>query len=161
MAGRVRVLFVCMGNICRSPTAEGVFRHLVHEAGLDAYFVIDSAGTSWYHIGDPPDERSVTTALRRGVRVAGRARAFTQADLKDFDHIIVMDDDNRAGVLRLADAGVSSRVQLLREFDADAHGEMDVPDPYYGGSRGFDDVFDIIERSCRALLEQMRAEHGW
>ncbi len=158
---KARVVFVCMGNICRSPTAEGVFRHLVHQANLDEHFQIDSAGTSWYHIGDPPDDRSVATALRRGVTVEGRARAFTQADLTAFDYIIVMDRDNRDGVLALADGESAKRVKLLRELDADANDELEVPDPYYGGSQGFDNVFDIIERSCRALLEHIRAEHGW
>jgi protein-tyrosine phosphatase len=160
MGTKARVLFVCMGNICRSPTAAGVFRHLVHEANLEADFMIDSAGTSWYHIGDPPDERSVATARRRGVLVEGKARAFTKADLNDFDYIIVMDEDNREGVLRLADGQSAERVRLLREFDADAQGELDVPDPYYGGSRGFDNVFDIIERSCRALLARIQEERG-
>lgn len=158
---KLKVLFVCLGNICRSPLAEGVFRHLVEQAGLADRFEIDSAGTSSYHIGDAPDHRTSAVALARGVRLSGTARQLTAADLQRFDYVLVMDDDNLRAVRRLADAQPPrAQIRLLREFDGDAKGELDVPDPYYGGARGFENVHDIVERSCGVLLEQLRAQHG-
>jgi protein-tyrosine phosphatase len=160
MEDRTKVVFVCTGNICRSPTAEGVFRHLVREAGLSHRFEIDSAGTSSYHIGEAPDPRSAATAERRGVPLTGVARKLRSHDLDEFDFVILMDGDNLAAVEQLA-GGTRANVRLLREFDADAAGNLDVPDPYYGGSRGFDNVYDIIERSCRSMLDEIRRERGW
>jgi protein-tyrosine phosphatase len=158
---KLSVLFVCLGNICRSPLAEGVFRHLVQEAGLDGAFDIDSAGTSSYHIGDPPDHRTTAVARTRGVRLTGAARQLTGEDLEQFDYIMVMDEDNHHAVKRIARTRAGrARVHLLREFDAEANGDLDVPDPYYGGTRGFEDVHDIVERSCRALLDHLRTQHG-
>ena len=155
-----RILFVCMGNICRSPLAESVFRHLARERGVEHLFEIDSAGTSGYHAGDPPDPRSVATALARGVDVTGVSRPLGERDLREFDYVIVMDTDNRSFVDRLgARAGGSARVHRLREWDPEGTG-LDVPDPYYGGARGFDDVHDIVERSCAALLDHLLAERG-
>jgi protein-tyrosine phosphatase len=152
---RMRVLFVCMGNICRSPLAEAVFRHLVRERGVEERFEIDSAGTSGYHVGDPPDPRSVATARARGVSVAGASRPLTERDLHDFDFVIVMDAENRSDVDRLrAAAGGAARVHRLREWDPE-RGGLDVPDPYYGGVRGFEEVHDIVERSCMALLDHL------
>jgi|SRR5690606_415294 len=151
---QISVLFVCLGNICRSPLAESVFRHLVREAGVEDRFVIDSAGTSDYHAGDPPDSRSVATARARGVEVTGTSRQLRPEDLRTFDYVIVMDGSNLAEVRRLHErTGGYSRVHLLREWDPEGGG--DVPDPYYGGARGFDDVHDIVERSARALLEDL------
>lgn len=154
----IRVLFVCLGNICRSPLAESIFRHIVRREGVEDRFEIDSAGTSGYHIGDAPDARTVETARNRGVHVSGSARQLTVDDLEQFDYVIVMDASNLSTVKRLAaGAGVSAKVHLLREWDPKGR-DRDVPDPYYGGDRGFDDVQDIVERSCERLLEHLLAE---
>ena len=157
---KLKVLFVCLGNICRSPLAEGVFRHLVANAGLADHFTIDSAGTSSYHTGDPPDARTAAVALARGVRLSGAARQVLARDLEDFDYVLVMDEENLESVKRLA-KGKSSQatIKLLREFDPHATSNLNVPDPYYGGPRGFENVHDIVERSCAALLAHIRAEN--
>lgn len=149
---RTRVLFVCLGNICRSPLAESVFRKLVDEADLSARFEIDSAGTSGYHSGAGPDSRTVRTARARGLEVTGTSRQLTVEDLEYFDHVIVMDRENLANVERLADRSeATAQIRLLRDWDEIDPGG-DVPDPYYGGPRGFDEVQDIVERSCESLL---------
>jgi protein-tyrosine phosphatase len=154
-----RVLFVCLGNICRSPLAESIFKHQIRQRGVERLFEVDSAGTSNYHIGDPPDPRSVATARARGVDVTGAGRQLTADDLKTFDYVIVMDRENLAAVRRLSSrAGEgSARVHLLREWDS-LERSADVPDPYYGGPRGFDAVHDIVERSCAALLDELLAD---
>jgi protein-tyrosine phosphatase len=158
----VKVLFVCLGNICRSPVAEGVFRHLVTSEGLEHRFEIDSAGTSSYHEGEPPDRRAAAEAARRGIRLTGRARGITLEDVERFDYVVVMDRDNLAQVQRLARRAQScGEVRLLREFDSEANGDLDVPDPYYGGPKGFELVHDIDERSCRALLDHIRTERAF
>jgi protein-tyrosine phosphatase len=150
-----RVLFVCMGNICRSPLAEGVFRHLVDERGLTAEFEIDSAGTGAWHAGNPPDPRSREVAERHGVALDGqRARQVVEDDLRVFDWIIAMDDENLDELSRRFPDLQKERVVKLRDFDPDGPG--DVPDPYYGGVRGFDDVYEMVDRSCRAFLEACR-----
>jgi protein-tyrosine phosphatase len=158
---KLRVLFVCLGNICRSPLAEGVFKHLVSEAGLAKHFEIDSAGTASYHVGDPPDPRTSAVARARGILLTSRARQLARSDLQSFDYVIVMDSENRHHVERLArHEARRAAIHMLRDFDADANGDIDVPDPYYGGPRGFDDVHDIVERSCRRLLDHLRQLHG-
>lgn len=159
-ADPIRVLFVCMGNICRSPVAEAVFRHQVREAGLEDRFEIDSAGTSGYHDGDPPDLRSTETARRRGIELTGRSRRVLPDDLRRFDYVIAMDADNERELRRvLAGSGGAARVHRLREWDPQPdHG--DVPDPYYGGGRGFDDVHDIVERASAAFLAHLVLTHG-
>jgi protein-tyrosine phosphatase len=152
------VLFVCLGNICRSPLAEGIFRHLVREREVEHLFRIDSAGTSGYHAGSPPDSRSVVTARARGVVVEGRSRQIVEEDLYAYDWVIVMDEENLHAVRRLAEgASGRARIHLLREWDPDAQG-ADVPDPYYGGPRGFEDVHDIVARSCERLLDGLLDE---
>lgn len=161
MSEKLRVLFVCMGNICRSPLAEGVFRHFVQRAGLNDNFEIDSAGTSSYHVGEPPDARSAAVARQRGIMLTGKARAISATDLGHFDYVIVMDDENLSRVQRLAAKRPGrAHVHLLREFDAEAQGDLAVPDPYYGGAHGFEDVHDIVERSCTALLTHLRERHN-
>jgi protein-tyrosine phosphatase len=157
-ANRTAVLFVCLGNICRSPLAEAVFRHQVRQRHLEHLFEIDSAGTAGYHAGDPPDARSVATARERGVVVEGCSRKLLPEDLHRHEYVIVMDSENLRNVQQLAArAGGRARIHLLREWDPDFPGG-DVPDPYYGGPRGFDDVQDIVERSCERLLEDILAE---
>ncbi|HEX8119768.1 MAG TPA: low molecular weight protein-tyrosine-phosphatase [Solirubrobacteraceae bacterium] len=147
----MRLLFVCLGNICRSPTAEGVMRHLVREAGLEDRIEIDSAGTGGWHVGAPPDERATEAARRRGIAVEGAARRFDPADFDRFDLILAMDRENLRDLRALApDEEAAAKVRLLRGRD------LDVPDPYYGGPDGFDEVLDQVEEACRALLEEIR-----
>jgi protein-tyrosine phosphatase len=158
----VSVLFVCLGNICRSPLAEGVFRGLVREAGLEDRFEVDSAGTSGYHDGECADPRTVDVARRRGIALESVSRRINVRDLHRFHYILAMDDDNLAELNRLADqADVDAPVRLLREYDPEAVGDLDVPDPYFGGARGFERVQDIVERSCIGLLQAIRDERGW
>jgi protein-tyrosine phosphatase len=152
-----RILFVCLGNICRSPLAESVFRHLARERGVAEWFEVDSAGTSGWHEGSPPDARTTRTALGRGIEVAGASRRLSADDLHRFDYLIAMDGANRAEIAALqARAGGAARVHLLREWDPEG-GKPDVPDPYDGGARGFEEVHDIVERSCAALLDDLVA----
>ena len=157
----MRILFVCMGNICRSPTAEGVLRAMVREAGLEDRVEIDSAGTGGWHAGSPPDERSAAAALRRGITLDGAARQVTAADLSSFDLVLAMDRENLRALRALAPDAAAGRIHLLREYDpaAVAARDLDVPDPYYGGERGFDDVLDHVEAACRGLLAELRATH--
>lgn len=150
-----RVLFVCLGNICRSPAAEAVFRHLVDEAGLADQFVIDSAGTGAWHIGEPADARMREAAVRRHVRLAGLARQVQASDFTRFDHILAMDASNLAHLRQRAPRAHQATLRLFRDFDPEGPGE-DVPDPYYGGADGFDEVLEIVTRTGRALLEHLR-----
>jgi protein-tyrosine phosphatase len=154
-----RILFVCMGNICRSPTAEGVMRHLVREAGLEDEIVIDSAGTGNWHAGDPPDRRATEAAKARGVTLEGTARQITVDDFEEFDYLLAMDRDNLAGIRAIApDEESAAKARLLREFDPASAGapDLDVPDPYYGGPQGFETVLDQVEAACRGLLDEIR-----
>ena len=147
----MRLLFVCLGNICRSPTAEGVMRRLVRDAGLDGRIEIDSAGTGAWHVGSPPDDRATEAARRRGVTLEGAARRVEPEDFERFDLIVAMDRENLADLLSLApDEEARAKVRLLRGPD------LDVPDPYYGGPGGFDVVLDQVEAACRVLLEEIR-----
>ncbi|GAB5531930.1 MAG: low molecular weight protein-tyrosine-phosphatase [Roseivirga sp.] len=156
---RIGVLFVCLGNICRSPLAEGIFRDKVKKAGLDSQFKIDSCGTSAYHIGDQPDPRSVANAIENGVYLDHQARQFVSADFADFDYILPMDASNYRNVMNLKPENPNGDVMLMREFDTLGRGE-DVPDPYYGGERGFQNVFDMLDRSTEVLLNTIRKEKG-
>jgi protein-tyrosine phosphatase len=154
----VRILFVCMGNICRSPTAEGVMRHLLAEEGLEDVIELDSAGTGGWHVGDPPDRRATAAARARGIVLDGAARQVRPDDFEDFDLILVADRDNLRDMLAIAPPGTEQKVRLLREFDPGSEGapDLDVPDPYYGGERGFEDVLDLVEAACRGLLTRVR-----
>lgn len=155
----VRVCFVCLGNICRSPTAEGVFRHLVAEAGLSARFEIDSAGTAGYHTGDAPDRRARAAGKRAGIVVDGAARQFRAGDFERFDYVIAMDASNLSDLQRLARGSESKAiVRLLRSFDPAAPKDAPVPDPYYGDAAGFDHVVELCRTACRHLLEEIRRE---
>jgi len=154
-----RILFVCLGNICRSPLGEGVFRHLAAEAGLADRLEVDSAGTSAYHVGEPPDERMRATARANGIDLSGqRARKFATRDFEGFDLIVAMDRDNHRTLLARCPEGRRERVRLMRSYDPEGPG--DVPDPYYGGAGGFDEVYAIVERSCRGLVDELRRELG-
>jgi low molecular weight protein-tyrosine phosphatase len=152
----MRIVFVCMGNICRSPTAEGVMRRLVEEQGLEVE--IDSAGTGAWHVGEPPDSRATVAARRRGVTLEGAARQIRPDDFERFDLLIALDRSNLRELLAIApDEEAAEKVRLLREFDPAADGDLDVPDPYYGGDNGFETVLDMVEASCRGLIDELRA----
>jgi protein-tyrosine phosphatase len=158
--GTIGVLFVCLGNICRSPLAEGVFRELALEQGVGDRFDIDSAGTSSYHTGEAPDPRTTELARRRGITLAHRARQITAEDLDRFDYVVAMDRENLRRIERLAGGRPHrARVVLLRSFEDDA-ADLEVPDPYFGGPRGFEEVHGIVERSCRGLLSYIREHHA-
>ncbi|MGE0200581.1 MAG: low molecular weight protein-tyrosine-phosphatase [Candidatus Melainabacteria bacterium] len=156
----VAVLFVCMGNICRSPTADGVFAHLVEAAGWSDRIRVDSAGTHAYHTGEPPDPRSCQTARARGVPLDHlRARQFTQNDFETFDYILAMDKTNLAILKNAADPSHHPKIRLFLAFAPD-RSEEEVPDPYYGGARGFDHVYDLIEDASHGLLAEIMTTHG-
>jgi protein-tyrosine phosphatase len=161
----VRVLFVCLGNICRSPTAEGVMRELVSGEGLEGAIVVESAGTGAWHVGSPPDARAAEAALAHGVALGGTARQVRPQDFEDFDYLVAMDGENLRALRSLAHGEEErAKVRLLREFDpasaggAEDAGALDVPDPYYGGADGFDEVFELVRAACAGLLEQLRDE---
>jgi len=149
-----RLLFVCLGNICRSPAAEAVFASLAAEAGVADAFALDSAGTGAWHAGEPADARMRRAASRRGIDISSVARQVARDDFADFDLILAMDRSNLGTLTRMAPAGARSKLVLFRDFDPDGPGE-DVPDPYYGGPKGFDDVLDIVTRAGRGLLESL------
>jgi protein-tyrosine phosphatase len=152
----VRVLFVCLGNICRSPTAEGVFRKLVIEEGLVELIEIDSAGTHAYHIGEPPDARAQAAARRRGVDLSQlRGRQALAEDIERFDYVLAMDRENYENLLDISPEGLTHKVKLFMEF-APHRPEREVPDPYFGGPAGFDRVLDMIEEAAQGLLEDIR-----
>lgn len=154
---RTAVLFVCLGNICRSPLAEGIFLHLVHEAGLTDRFEVDSAGTGAWHVGERPDARAAMVASQHGVHLDSRARQITSDDLQRFDYVIAMDHENLRNIERLADATAPhAEVHLLREYDKSGEGD-EVPDPYYGGASGFETVYEMVHRSCQNLLNRLSA----
>lgn len=154
----MRILFVCLGNICRSPLAEGVFRHHVQAAGLAHRFAIASAGTGGWHVGEPPDPRTCASALERGIDIRHqRARQLQPGDLLRHDLILAMDRSNLRDVKKLDRKAELAHVRLFRDFDPEP-GDGEVPDPYYGGEEGFRLVFEIVDRTSRALLEHLRRE---
>jgi protein-tyrosine phosphatase len=156
----IRLCFVCLGNICRSPTAEGVMLALVEREGLQGDFTIDSAGTAGYHVGERPDRRTLATARTHGVELPSRARKWLASDFASFDLVLAMDASNRAELLALApDQRARDKVLLLRSFEPNAELDAAVPDPYYGGAEGFEEVFAICERACRGLLVSLRREY--
>lgn len=185
---RTSVLFVCLGNICRSPLAEGIFSHQAEMRGLADRFEVDSAGTGAYHAGEPPDSRSVAVAASHGVRLFGTARQVAMDDFGRFDLIVAMDRSNQRSLERLREGGAQwdhrrlrrrrrrqhrgggegragpqgdrdrARIVMMRDYDHDpGGGDPDVPDPYYGGPGGFEEVYHILERACAALLDELAA----
>lgn len=156
----VRICFVCLGNICRSPTAEAVMRDLVLRAGLSDAIQLESAGTGDWHVGEPPDPRSVLAGKRRGIEIGGRARHFTPEDWARFDYVLAMDEANYTELRRSAPRGMAeAKLRLLRSFDPASPPGASVPDPYYT-TNGFDEVIDLSIAACERLLEHLRGAHG-
>jgi protein-tyrosine phosphatase len=156
----VRILFVCLGNICRSPTAEGVMRHVLRDEGLEDRVEVDSAGTGGWHVGASPDERATEAAARRSITLEGEARKCAPRDFEVFDLILAMDEENRRDLIDMApDGDAAAKVRMLREFDpgSDGAADLDVPDPYYGGDEGFEHVLDLVEAATRGLVADLRA----
>ena len=148
----MKILFVCMGNICRSPTAEGIFQHIIEKRGVADLFELDSAGTHSYHVGSPPDQRAQKTALARGIDLSHlRARSVDRSDFELFDHILAMDSDNLAGLLAMSPKQYAHKVELFLDY-APEQPQREVPDPYYGGAQGFEHVLDLITLAGEGLL---------
>lgn len=153
----VSVLFVCLGNICRSPTAEGVFRDLVAREGLADHITIDSAGTAAYHVGSSPDSRAQAEAKSRGIDISGlRGRQARRRDFETFDYVLAMDRENHGNLLAICPPDVETRLHMFLDF-APHLGRKDVPDPYYDGN--FNAVFDMIEEAAKGLLADIRTKH--
>jgi len=151
----IKVLFVCMGNICRSPTAEGVFRHIIQNKGFD-WIKTDSAGTHAYHIGEPPDSRSQQTALSRGINLSDlRARKAVSQDFDSFDYVIAMDNDNYRNLESICPNKHINKLHLFLDFSKE-YNESEVPDPYYGGAKGFEHVFDLVESASYGLITDIQ-----
>lgn len=156
---KIKVLFVCMGNICRSPTAQGVFEQLVHSHGLADRITVDSAGTHAYHVGNPPDKRSQAAAQGRGLDLSTqRARQVKGDDFRAFDYILAMDRANLDDLLRHGSPEQRGRIRLFMSF-ASRWESDEVPDPYYGGSTGFERVLDMVEDAAEGLLAHIRRHH--
>lgn len=156
---KVRVLFICMGNICRSPLAHGLFLHRVREEGLADRVEVDSAGTHAYHVGEPPDRRSQETARRRGVDLSEqRARKVEVSDFEAYDYLLAMDRENLANLRAICPPALHPKVRLFMEF-APELGVHEVPDPYYGGASGFERVYDLVEAATHGLLADIRERH--
>jgi protein-tyrosine phosphatase len=148
-----KLLFVCLGNICRSPAAENIMNHLIAEKRLSNEIFCDSAGTSSYHVGSPPDQRMSAAARQRGLVFRGKARQFQPVDFEEFDLILAMDRENYWNILSLDPQGEhQDKVRLMCEF-CTHHSDQEVPDPYYGGAEGFTDVIDLLMDACEGLLE--------
>lgn len=158
---KYKIMFVCMGNICRSPLAHGVFQKMVTIHGLSDHFEIESSGTTGYHMGELPDHRMSQTALSHGYDLKHRARRFMPHDLEDYDLVLAMDKENLRDIMAQAsDDEQRRKVKLFRDFDPLGYENSEVPDPYYGGPEGFDNVFKIVERTSKSLMEKLSEERG-
>ena len=154
---KIKVLFVCMGNICRSPTADAVFRHIVKEACVDHMIHVDSAGTHAYHIGNPPDHRAQNTALQRGYKMHDlRARAVQPNDFEEFDYILAMDKENLSLLQQRSPQQHINKIQLFMQYSTQVNPDVEVPDPYFGGNQGFELVLDMVEEDSQGLLAHLR-----
>ena len=154
----MRIIFVCQGNIIRSPLAENMFRHLAQERGVGEKYQLDSAGTSAYHVGELPDHRMREVAQEKGFQYTGKARQYRRDEFDQHGLIIVMDRSNLRILRSWASTEEEKKIRMMREFDAQGSAKMDVPDPYYGGLDGFDKTFEIVKRSCQGLLEALESE---
>ena len=154
---RISVLFLCLGNICRSPLAEAMFLHKINERGIADRFHVDSAGTGSWHVGEPPDPRMREVAERFGVKMVSRARQIRPSDLEEFDYILCADEQNQRDVVRMGARAEQAR--LILEFDQ-SNKVKEIPDPYYGGDEGFDRVFRLVETGCEAIIDQLLTEHA-
>ena len=153
MSEVVEVSFVCLGNICRSPLAQGVFQDLVNREKLEHKITISSAGTSSWHIGDLPDQRMCQTAQTKGIQLKSRAQEFQRKDFDRFNLVLAMDQSNLTKLKEIAPGKLpEGKLMLFRSFDPESNGNLDVPDPYYGGSKGFETVYQMVERTCPPLL---------
>ncbi len=153
-----KILFVCLGNICRSPVAEGIFNHKIKERDIEKLFVVDSAGTGSWHVGNLPDKRMRSKALSRGIELTSRARQIEENDLYEFDHILVMDKDNLDAVKSLTkdqNNPINSKIKLILSYSKNSQLE-EVPDPYYGGQTGFDKVIDLLDDAIDGLIDSLK-----
>ena len=157
MNSTLEVCFVCLGNICRSPLAQGVFESLVKEEGLQDRIIISSAGTGHWHVGNPPDARMQQTARAHGIHLNSRARQFESSDFKQMDLVLAMDHSNLNDLKRMRPAAeLQDKLFLFRSFDPEHNDDLDVPDPYYGGDKGFETVYQIVERTCPKVLDHLK-----
>jgi protein-tyrosine phosphatase len=154
----MRIIFVCQGNIIRSPLAENMFRHLAQERGVGEKYLLDSAGTSAYHVGELPDHRMRQVAQEKGFQYTGKARQYRRDEFDQHDLIIVMDRSNLQILSSWASTEEEKKIHMMREFDPQGSARLDVPDPYYGGLDVFDKTFEIVKRSCQGLLEVLESE---
>lgn len=156
---KIKVLFVCMGNICRSPTAHGVFEHIVNSEQLAEHFEIDSAGTHAYHVGSMPDKRAQQTATNRGIDLSYiRGRKVNETDFEHYDYILAMDSDNYSLLDQACPEEFKTKISLFLDF-APEHPLDEVPDPYYGGIKGFENVFDMVDAASKGLLDRIKKQH--
>lgn len=155
---KIKVLFVCLGNICRSPLAEGIFKHKIKQKNWSVHVEADSCGTGNYHIGDLPDPRTIANATKNGIVIEHCGRQLSKKDIEDFDYILAMDQSNYRNILLLLDdEGHSHKIRLMREFDPVGKGE--VPDPYFGGEQGFQMVFDILNRTMDEFIKYLEQQY--
>lgn len=156
---KTKILFVCLGNICRSPLAEAIFKHKIKERGFDNQVEVHSCGTANYHVGDTPDQRTIKNALKNGVTIDHIGRQLSKHDLETFNFIIAMDKSNHTNIMRLENAtDHSHKIKLMRSFDLNPAGD-EVPDPYYGDETGFQNVFDILSHSVDSLILFLEKDH--
>lgn len=156
---RLKILFVCLGNICRSPLAEAIFKHKIRERGLENQVVVHSCGTANYHVGEPPDPRTIRNALKNGITIDHFGRQLSVRDLEEYDFILAMDKNNYANIMKLEHAkNHSHKIRLMRSFDLRSEGD-EVPDPYYGDETGFQQVFEILSHSTDSFIDYLEKGH--